>query len=200
MTSGTNGSVPASPRSRTHTGLGGTPAITGVTPVGGAPATNWTVTASTGTGDGTLDLSLLNDANLDHALTNLPFIGQLYTIDRTAPTVTINQASGQADPTDRVPINFAVVFSEPVTGFTSADVTLSGMVGATTALVSGSGTTYNVAVSGITSPGTVTASIPAGVVTDAAGNGNVASTSTDNTVTVSSVPHWYIYLQLISAP
>ena len=34
------------------------------------------------------------------------------TFDTTAPTVTINQAAGQADPTKRRPINFTVVFSE----------------------------------------------------------------------------------------
>ncbi|WP_374689745.1 Ig-like domain-containing protein, partial [Promineifilum sp.] len=107
--------------------------------------------------------------------------------DTTAPTVTINQASGQADPTSASPINFTVVFSEPVTGFTDADVTLSGSAGATTATVSETGpmngTTYNVAVSGMTSSGTVIASVAANVAQDAAGNGNTASTSTDNTVT-----------------
>ena len=183
-----------------NTGLGGAPAITAVTPAGGAPATSWTVTASTGSGDGTLGLSLANDTGLDYALTNLPFTGQAYTIDRTAPTVTINQAAGQADPTDSVPINFTVVFNEPVTGFTNGDVTLSGTAGATTALVSGSGTTYNVAVSGITSIGTVIASIPLGVATDAAGNGNAASTSADNSVAVSIVPQWHIYLPLLRVP
>ena len=39
------------------------------------------------------------------------------TYDTTAPTVTINQAAGQADPTNASPINFTVVFSESVTGF-----------------------------------------------------------------------------------
>jgi len=105
------------------------------------------------------------------------------TWDVTAPTVTINQASGQNDPTNASPINFTVVFSESVTGFTGADVNLSGTAGATTALVSGSGTTYNVAVSGMTSDGTVIATVPAGGASDAAGNSNTASTSTDNTVT-----------------
>ncbi len=33
-------------------------------------------------------------------------------VDQTAPTVTINQAAGQADPTNASPINFTVVFSE----------------------------------------------------------------------------------------
>ena len=43
--------------------------------------------------------------------------------------MTINQAAGQADPTNASPINFTVVFSEPVTGFTDGDVTLSGTAG-----------------------------------------------------------------------
>src|SRR2546422_495470 len=38
--------------------------------------------------------------------------------DTTPPSVTINQAATQADPTSSVPINFTVVFSEPVSGFT----------------------------------------------------------------------------------
>jgi large repetitive protein len=112
------------------------------------------------------------------------------TIDNTPPTVTINQASGQNDPTNASPINFTVVFSESVTGFTGSDVTLSGTAGATTATVTGSGTTYNVAVSGMTSNGTVIVTVPAGSnspstsgAQDAAGNGNSASTSSDNTVT-----------------
>ncbi len=99
------------------------------------------------------------------------------------PTVTINQASGQADPTSASPTNFAVVFSKPVSDFAAEDVTLSGTAGADTANVSGSGTTYNVAVSGMTKSGTVIASIAAGVAHDSKGNANKASTSTDNTVT-----------------
>jgi phosphodiesterase/alkaline phosphatase D-like protein len=103
--------------------------------------------------------------------------------DTTPPTVTINQASGQADPTSASPINFTVVFSEPVTDFVTGDVTLSGTARPGTATVTGSGTTYNVAVSGMTGSGTVIATIAAGVAHDAAGNTNAASTSTDNTVT-----------------
>jgi CSLREA domain-containing protein len=113
---------------------------------------------------------------------------QCFAIDTVAPTVTINQASGQADPTNASPINFTVVFSEPVTNFATGDVTLSGTAGATTASVAGSGTTYDVAVSGMTQDGTVIATIAAGVATDAAGNGNTASTSTDNTVSYDITP------------
>ena len=110
------------------------------------------------------------------------------TPDTTSPTVTINQETSQADPANASPINFTVVFSEPVTDFATGDVTLSGTAGATTATVTGSGTTYNVAVSGMTANGTVIASLLAGVAHDAANNPSLASTSTDNTVTFSSLP------------
>jgi hypothetical protein len=100
------------------------------------------------------------------------------TYDSIAPTVTTDQAIGQADPTNASPINFTVVFSEAVSDFGDVDVTVSSG----TAAVTGSGTAYNVAVTGI-SEGVVTASIAASVAHDAAGNGNAASTSTDNQVT-----------------
>ena len=103
--------------------------------------------------------------------------------DTTPPSVTINQASAQSDPTSATTINYTVLFSEPVTGFETGDVTLSGTAGAATAVVTGSGSTYNVAVSGMTGSGTVTAEIAAGVAQDSASNPNYASTSTDNTVT-----------------
>jgi hypothetical protein len=106
-----------------------------------------------------------------------------WAVDATPPSVTVEQASDQDDRTGASPINFTVEFSEPVTGFSDADVNLDGAAGATTAVVAGSGTTYTVAVSGMTADGTVTASIPANAATDAADNGNTASTSTDNTVT-----------------
>jgi O-glycosyl hydrolase/regulation of enolase protein 1 (concanavalin A-like superfamily) len=109
------------------------------------------------------------------------------TPDTTAPTVAINQAGSQTDPANSSPVNFTVVFSEIVTDFATGDVTLSGTAGATTATVTGSGATYNVAVSGMTANGTVIASLLAGVAHDAANNPSLASTSTDNTVTFSSL-------------
>ena len=109
------------------------------------------------------------------------------TYDVTSPTVTINQAAGKPIRPTCSPINFTVVFSEPVTDFATGDVTLSGTAGATTAIVTGSGTTYNVAVSGMTGSGTVIANVSAGVATDSAGNSNAAATSTDNTVTFDNV-------------
>src|SRR5882672_6317395 len=103
--------------------------------------------------------------------------------DTIRPTVTINQAAGQADPASASPINFTAIFSEPMSGFSGTSVTISGTAGGTkTVTVSGGPSTYNVAVSGMSTAGTVIASIPAGVAQDAAGNTNTASTSTDNSV------------------
>ena len=111
-----------------------------------------------------------------------------FLVDTDPPTVTINQAAGQADPTKASPINFTVVFNESVNDFATGDVTLGGTANATTAVVTGSGTTYNVAVSGMANDGTVIATIAAAVAHDAAGNGNEASTFTDNTVTYDATP------------
>jgi hypothetical protein len=108
--------------------------------------------------------------------------------DAVSPSVTINQAAGQSDPTGTAPVHFTVVFSEPVTGFSAGtDVTLTGTAVPVTAVITetapNNGTTYDVAVSGMTGSGTVIASIAAGVAADAAGNLNSPGSSTDNTVT-----------------
>jgi hypothetical protein len=108
-------------------------------------------------------------------------------IDTVAPTATINQAAGQADPASTTPLRFTVAFSEPVTGFASSDLILGGTAGATTATVTGSGTTYTAAVSGMRRVGTVTASFAAGAAADLAGNPSAAPTSTDNTVTFTAI-------------
>jgi hypothetical protein len=94
------------------------------------------------------------------------------------PTVTINQAVGQADPTNVSPVNFTVVFSEAVTGFSSSGVTISGTAGGTKTVTMTDGPiTYNVAVSGRHERNSNSA-IAAGVAQDTAGNWNAASTST----------------------
>ena len=119
----------------------------------------------------------------DKAGNNVQSPSRTFTVDAVRPTVTINQASGQADPTGASPILFAVTFTEAVTGFTNTDVVLSGTAGATTAVVTGGPTNYVVEVSGMTAGGTVIATVSANAAQDTAGNGNVASASTDNTVT-----------------
>ena len=67
--------------------LTGGPGITNVT----GAATSWTVTASTGSGDGTLALYVTDTQNVTDAsgnpLSALPVIGPGYAIDHTAPAV-----------------------------------------------------------------------------------------------------------------
>ena len=179
-----------------NSGLTGSPAITSVS---AGPASTYTVTASTGSGTGTLGLNLNdNDTIVDGSSTPLggagtgtvgsggtgdaSTAGAAYSIDHTAPSVTINQSVGQVDPTNVSPVSFTVVFSEPVTDFAAGDVTLTGSATHGVPVVTGSGTTYTVAVP-VTSAGTVTATVAAGTAHDAVGNANTASTSTDNTVT-----------------
>jgi hypothetical protein len=111
------------------------------------------------------------------------------TFDGVSPTVTINQASGQADPTDASPVRFTVAFSENVTGFTAADVDLSGssLSGLSAAVTQISPSTYTVSVTGMSGNGTVVAKVLADAAADAAGNKSAASTSQDNSVTFGSL-------------
>ena len=133
-----------------------------------------------GCSDGTLIVQLAAGAVQNGTLIpNNLTTGPTVTIDRTAPTVTVNQTVGQPDPTNVLPISFTAAFNQTVYNFTSGDVTLVAPAGATATLI-GAGPIYGVDVSGLTANGTVTASIGAGVATDAAGNNNAASTSTDN--------------------
>jgi LPXTG-motif cell wall-anchored protein len=104
--------------------------------------------------------------------------------DAIPPSVTVEQApSPQTDPTSIAPIRFTVTFSEVVNGFAAADLSFAGSTtpGTLAGTITGTGP-YTVAVSGMTGSGTVVLSLPAGAVSDAAGNPNTASTSTDNIV------------------
>ncbi len=105
--------------------------------------------------------------------------------DDIAPGVRVEQAVGQVDPATTSPLLFAVTFDQPVTGFGDAptDTLLGGTAGASTAEVTGSGSEYTVAVSGMTAAGTVTLDVPAASASDAEGSPNTPSTSSDNQVT-----------------
>ncbi len=102
-------------------------------------------------------------------------------------TVTLETAAGQNDPADSLPINFTVVFSRPVTGFSSEDVSLAGTAMPSACTVTetapNNGTTYNVAVFNLSQSGTVIPTIPANVAHDAQGIANQLSTGVDGVVT-----------------
>src|SRR4051794_30142165 len=109
------------------------------------------------------------------------------TFANVAPSVTINQAAGQADPASTGPILFDVVFSEPVVDFRIDALTIGGTANPTIATLVNTidASHYQVALSGmLNSSGTVLATIGAGGVHDVDGAANLASTSTDNVVTM----------------
>lgn len=123
-------------------------------------------------------------AAVDDGALNLPSTSTDNSVIFTVPQpgVTIDQAAGQEDPAWSEAVLFTVVFSESVTGLTGSDVIIGGTALPTTAVVSGSGTTYTVTVSGLTQPGTVWAVLASNAAFDSDGLGNTPSTSTDNEV------------------
>ncbi|MFL5896509.1 MAG: beta strand repeat-containing protein [Thermoleophilaceae bacterium] len=136
--------------------------VTGVAPVSG---TTYTVTADTGSGDGTIGLNLVDDDSIQDAATNKlggtgtangNFTGQTYTIDKTAPTVSsINRAA--ATPTKATSGSFNVTFSESVTGVGAGDFALAttGVTGASITNVTGSLASYTVTVGTGSGDGTI---------------------------------------------
>jgi beta-lactamase superfamily II metal-dependent hydrolase len=129
--------------------------ITGVTGSG----TTYTVTANTGSGDGTLGLNAVADAAVLDAAGNAftaPFTGQLFTVDKTAPTVvSINRAN--ADPTAAASVAYTVTFSEAVTGVDATDfsITAAGPTGTSVGTITGGGTTWTVNVNTGSGDGTL---------------------------------------------
>ncbi len=102
------------------------------------------------------------------------------------PTVTIDKAGAQADPTNASPVVFTAVFSEAVVNFDGSDISFTGStVGGTPAASASTADniTWTIDVTGMTGTGTVIASIGAAVCdAQVGGQPNQASTSTDNIV------------------
>jgi len=107
-------------------------------------------------------------------------------IDPGIPKVTINQSAGQADPTVASPILFTANFTEDVSGLNASDLLYTGstvggaLVGTITRVTNRE---YKIAISGMTTAGTLVVSVRAGAGYNVINQYNVASTSTDNSVT-----------------
>ena len=134
-------------------------------------AGNWSAAFGPGEipGDGTYDISVIAfDAAGNGSLARTRQVE----VDRSGPTVSItSDASGPVNGA----VTFRFTFTEPVTGFTAADVQLSA--GAPGAFTGGDGATVYTLV--VTPPpgsaGSFTVGVPAGVAEDAAGNPNTAA-------------------------
>jgi hypothetical protein len=158
----------------------------------GTPTTSdsgltWTVPVTTGSTDGTLTLSLANATGLSPSVsTSLPFAGQSYTMDKTAPGVSIGSPSVSV--TAGGPVSFTVTYSDAnFSGATlgSGDVTVNstGSASAGSVGVTGSGTTRTVTLTGITGDGTLGISLASGTASDTVGNlAGAAGPSTTFTV------------------
>ena len=171
---------------------GGPPMVSAITNAGDADPTTFDVEVTGMSTSGTVVADIEADVATAGSLANQASTStdNSVTWDVTAPTVTINQAPGQADPTNTSPIVFRVVFSEEVSDFDDlSDVTITGtaggpaMVSAITNAGDADPTTFEVEVTGMTTSGTVIADVEAGVATDVAGNQTSAATFTDHTVT-----------------
>jgi hypothetical protein len=148
-----------------------------VTAVNGSGAA-YTVTVSTGTGSGTLRLDVPATATITdltgNSLSGLPYAdGESYTVDKAAPTV-LAITRTNVSPTRAPVVDFAVTFSEDVTGVGASDFASSitgSLSGASVVDVSGSGATYTVTVSTGSGMGTLRLDVPASAtITDLAGN------------------------------
>ncbi len=144
-------------RSVVHSGSVIGAAVTGVTPVS---TSVYTVSVSTGSGDGTLGLDIPAGASItdlaELPLSNLPYTGPSYTVDKTAPTV-LGITRADPNPTSADQVGFSVIFSEPVTGVEAADFipVASGLGSVSVSQVIGSGDMYTVTVNTGTGSGTL---------------------------------------------
>src|SRR5262249_18833691 len=90
------------------------------TPTTSDGGSTWTVSiGGLGSADGTLVLDLIDSTGLDHSPTNLPFEGDAYTLDYSAPTVSGVPSDGPAADIDfqtsntTLNANWAGVFADP---------------------------------------------------------------------------------------
>ncbi len=113
--------------------------------IGSGPV--YTVTALTGIGNDSLRLDFIdNDSVSDEAgnRTGQGFsTGEIYSVDRTTPTVT---SIVRGSSTSTTSVDYIVSFSEPVTGVDGSDFILSTMNNAIITNVFGSGSSYTVSI------------------------------------------------------
>ena len=170
------------------TGAAATGATVG-SPTTGNGGLAWNVPVTTGSTDGTLTLNLANSTGISPGIsTALPYAGQSYTMDKTAPTISIGSPSVSSIAAGAGSVTYTVTYADAnfnASTLANGNITLnttgtaSGTVG-----VSGSGTTRTVTISSITGAGTLGISIASGTATDTAGNiAAAAGPSTTFTVT-----------------
>ena len=177
---------------------GGDISVTSTAPAGthtvsGFPSstsgTSFNFRIESGSTDGTIRVSMPANGAID--LSKVPnvasnvYIATFGPADNTAPTATLSASVGNDERTVDDSVRFTATFSErvPEGFFTQEDITVastatSGTHVASAPVASGTdGTAFTFDVPRNDAEGTITVSIPAGAVTDFAGNDNTASTA-----------------------
>lgn len=158
---------------------------------------SYTVAVNSGSGNGTIRLDIVDDDTILSSLTmplggvglnNGNFTsGEVYTIDKTPPTVTTINRVG-TNPSNMLNVSYLVTFSENVTGVDATDFALdtTGVAGAFISNISGSGNTRVVSINtGQGSTGTIRLDfIDDDTVTDLAGNPITSEHEGDETYTI----------------
>lgn len=155
--------------SLTESGLNGA----SLTSISGSGST-YDVTVHTGSGDGFVRLNAINDSNVTPPIQGLPYTdGEIYTIDKTPPTITSITSPEDPGPTLAQTLDITIEFPKPVYGFQFSDIQVSG-----DAEVSFSGTDFTDGETIYTftathaEDGELNLHIPEGTVQDEAGNLN----------------------------
>jgi len=137
---------------------------------------NYTVTVIYDGADGALRLDIPATASIAglHGLplSNLPYTGPTYTIDRTNPLL-LGITRTDPNPTSAPQVGFRIVFNEPVTGVGANDFLAYGVgpTGVSVSGVSGAGAVYTVTVNTGVGNGSLALGFPLSVsIDDLAGN------------------------------
>ncbi len=140
--------------------------------------TTYTVVVNTGTGSGTLQLSLANSSGITPSVSNVPFAGPTTTIDKTAPTIASVAVPANGTYRAGQVLSFTVNFSEAVTvtGTPQLGLTIGSTV-RQASYASGSGSTalvfgYTVVSGDLDTDGIAlgTLALNGGTIQDAVGN------------------------------
>ena len=165
--------------------------ITGQSVTNVSGSNPYTVTVNTGSGDGTLRLDLTSTIGLSPGIINAPYTsGPAYTIDKTAPTVSIS-APSVTYANSSAAISYTVTFTDAnmnisslsnftaLTVFEHAPVTGSATINSISVpssyTHSGNNYAFSVTFNDMTGDGTLSFTVPAGTVSDNAGNTSTAS-------------------------
>ncbi len=169
--------------------LAGVSTVQSVTP---GPATVFTVTVDVGGSDGTIGLDLTTSPVTAPFISNVPFTGPLYDVDRTGPFV----VSFDDDDVDNLvslnqTVTYTITFSEDVDAASvgAADFDNAGTAGISIgAITETSPGVFTVPVTA-TSGGTLILRVPAtGVIADVLGNDNPTVFTDNDTLTVDGTP------------